>query len=102
MRTYLGPSVLVIDELGCTPRDGHQRLRDLPGCERLLRAWLDRADIQPLASGSGSNLRRRAGRHGHAFERLLHHATVVNLKSQSLSADAIASGLFEAICPQIS
>ena len=82
MRTYTGPSVLVVDELGYLPMDGASG------------NWIFQVVSRRYERGSivlTSN--RGFGDWGHVFadqvmatailDRLLHHATVVNIKGQS-------------------
>ncbi len=84
MRTYTGPSVLVIDELGYLPMDATST------------HWIFQVVSRRYERGSivlTSN--RGFGDWGQVFadqvvasailDRLLHHATVVNIKGQSLS-----------------
>jgi hypothetical protein len=47
MRTFTGPSVLLIDELGYLPMDATSANWVFQVVSRRLRARLDRADLQP-------------------------------------------------------
>jgi IstB-like ATP binding protein len=65
IRTYTGPSVLVIDDVGLTPGPG-RRQRAVPGRQPPLRQPLDHhRHHQPRAARLGRAVRRPGGRRGH-------------------------------------
>ena len=117
MRTYTGPSVLVIDELGYLPMDAtsaHWIFQGVPP----LRAGLDRADQQPRLRRLGSRCSPTRPSPRRSSTVLLPDATVVNIKGSSYRMRAhvpsseggrryarltlIASALFAAISLHVS